>query len=75
MKKLQLSFKTAAGKRRDLVLNYVKDDLDPLVVKNAMDKITASKIFEKDTVQLFTEVASAKYVQRTETEIFKAELS
>jgi len=75
MKKLQLVFKTAAGKRRDLVLNYIKDDLDPLAVKSAMDKITASKIFEKDTVQLFTEVVSAKYVQRTETEIFKTKLS
>ncbi|MFC6322601.1 DUF2922 domain-containing protein [Companilactobacillus baiquanensis] len=74
MKKLQLSFKTAAGKRRDLVLNYVKDDLDPVLVKSAMEKITASKIFEKDTVQLFSEVVSAKYVQRTEKEIFKNSL-
>ncbi|MFD1418340.1 DUF2922 domain-containing protein [Companilactobacillus keshanensis] len=74
MKRLQLSFKTAAGKKHDLVLNYIKDDLDPLAVKSAMDKITASKIFEKDTVQLYSEVLSAKYVERTETEIFKKSL-
>lgn len=71
MKKLQLSFKTAEGKRKNLTLNYVKADLDPAVVKTAMSKITTSKIFEKDTVQLYQEILGAKYIDRTETEVFE----
>lgn len=71
MKKLQLSFKTAEGKRKNLTLNYVKADLDPAVVKTAMDKITTSKIFEKNTVQLYQEILGAKYIDRTETEVFE----
>ncbi|WP_119327162.1 DUF2922 domain-containing protein [Companilactobacillus musae] len=70
MKKLQLRFKTAEGNKKNLVLSYVKADLDPSVVKTAMQKIQASKLFEKDTVELYQEVLGAKYIDRTETEVF-----
>lgn len=70
MKKLQLRFKTAAGNKKNLVLNYVKEDLDPQVVKTAMDKISASKLFENNTVELYKEALDAKYVERTETKVF-----
>ena len=70
MKKLQLRFKTAEGKKRNLVLNYVKSGLDENTVRQAMDKISASKLFEKDTVELYQEVVDAKYTDRTETKVF-----
>lgn len=70
MKKLQLKFQTADGNKKNLVLNYVKADLDKSVVKSAMDKISASKLFEKDTIQLYQAALSAKYIDRTETEVF-----
>lgn len=70
MKKLQLKFKTADGKNKDLALNYVKDGLDEKTVKEAMDKIQASKLFEKNTIQLYNEVLGAKYVDREESTIF-----
>lgn len=70
MKKLQLRFKTAEGNKRNFILNYVKDNLDENTVHQAMDKISASKLFEKNTVQLYKEVLGAKYIERTETEVF-----
>lgn len=70
MKKLQLKFKTAEGHNKNLVINYVKADLDPTVVKAGMDKIKASKLFEKNTVQLYQDIVGAKYIDRTETEVF-----
>ncbi|MFD1472229.1 DUF2922 domain-containing protein [Companilactobacillus mishanensis] len=70
MKKLQMRFKTAEGKKRDLVLNYINEDLEEAVTHSAMEKIVSSKIFEKDTVQLFSETLGAKYVERTEKAIF-----
>lgn len=70
MKSLQLRFKTADGHNKNLVLSYVKEDLDPETVKTAMNKISASKLFEKSTVQLYQEVVGAKYVERTESQVF-----
>ena len=67
MKKLQLRFKTAEGHKKNLVLNYVKADLTPEEVKAGMDKISASKLFEQNTVQLFEEVLGASYIERIET--------
>ncbi|WP_338216181.1 DUF2922 domain-containing protein [Companilactobacillus muriivasis] len=67
MKKLQLRFKTAEGHKKNLVLNYVKADLTPEEVKAGMDKISASKLFEQNTVQLFQEVLGASYIERIET--------
>ncbi len=70
MKRLQLRFKTAEGKAKSFVLNYVKADLDDNTVKEAMEKISTSKIFEKDTVGLFETIVGAKYVERIETKVF-----
>lgn len=70
MKKLQLRFKTAEGDKRNFVLNYVKDNLDENTVHQAMDKISTSKLFEKNTVQLYETILGAKYIERTETEVF-----
>ena len=70
MKKLQLKYKTANGNKKNFTLNYVKADLDPTVVKTAMGNISASKIFEKDTVQLYQDSIGAKYIDRIETPVF-----
>lgn len=70
MKKLQLGFKTAEGHKKNFTLSYVKADLDPKTVKEAMEKISTSKIFEKNTVQLYSEVLGAKYIDRTEAPVF-----
>ncbi|KRK78982.1 DUF2922 domain-containing protein [Companilactobacillus nodensis] len=75
MKKLQLTFKTAKGQKRNLVLNYVSAELDTPTVRKAMDKIVASQLFEKDTVQLYTKVVGAKYVERTETSLFQEDMA
>ncbi|APX71912.1 DUF2922 domain-containing protein [Companilactobacillus allii] len=75
MKKLQLTFKTAEGHKKDLVFNYVREDLDAPTVKKAMDEIIASKLFEKNSVQLYTEVVAAKYVERVETGILEKDLA
>ncbi|APU72140.1 DUF2922 domain-containing protein [Companilactobacillus crustorum] len=45
MKRLQLKFKTAEGNKKNLVLSYVKSDLDQKITQEAMEKISASKIF------------------------------
>lgn len=71
MKKLQLKFNTADGHKKNLVLNYVKADLDKNTVQTAMSKISASKLFEKDTVALYQEIVGAKYVERVETPVFE----
>lgn len=70
MKKLQLRFKTSEGSKRNLVLNYVKSGLDENTVRQAMDKISASKLFERVDVELYKEVLDAKYIDRTETKVF-----
>lgn len=70
MKRLQLKFKTADGHNKNLVLSYVKADLDPTTVKTAMEKISASKLFEKSTIQLCQEITGAKYVERVENKVF-----
>jgi len=70
MKKLQLRFKTSEGSKRNLVLNYVKSGLDENTVRQAMDKISASKLFERVGVELYKEVLDAKYIDRTETKVF-----
>ncbi|WP_125762873.1 DUF2922 domain-containing protein [Companilactobacillus hulinensis] len=75
MKKLQLTFKTAEGHKKDLVFNYVREDLDAPTVRKAMDAIIASKLFEKNSVQLYSEVVAAKYVERIETGLFKQDLA
>lgn len=75
MKKLQLTFKTAKGQKRNLVLNYVSAELDTPTVRKAMDKIVASQLFEKDAVQLYTKVVGAKYVERTETSLFQEDMA
>ena len=67
MKKLQLKFKTAEGHKKNLVLNYVKDDLTEKDSKAAMEKISASKLFEQNTIQLYSEVLGASVIERTET--------
>lgn len=70
MKRLQLKFKTADGHSKNLVLSYIKTDLDPETVKKAMNKISASKLFEKGAIQLYQESTGAKYIERVENKVF-----
>lgn len=71
MKRLQLGFKTEAGKNSNFMLNYAKDNLDEDTIKQAMDKIIASKLFEKDSIQLYAKQSFAKYIERNETPVFQ----
>lgn len=70
MKKLQLNFKTQDGKKRGLTLNLIKEDLDPVTIRTAMEKIIKSRLFAKEDLQIYTEVVNAKYVERNEKVVF-----
>ncbi|MFD1671044.1 DUF2922 domain-containing protein [Agrilactobacillus yilanensis] len=71
MKQLQMIFKTSEGNRSALSLNDVREDLEPTVVKGAMENIAKSELFIKDDVALYDEIMAAQYVSRTVTELFK----
>jgi hypothetical protein len=70
MKQLQLKFHISEGKSKTLSVNYVDQELTGDQVKSAMEKIAATKIFVKGSVQLYDVPVSAKYVERTETPLF-----
>lgn len=69
MKKLQLTFRAKSGKKNNLSLNYVKENLDSATTKTAMEKILSSNLFQKDGIQLFEEIVGAKYIERTENPV------
>ncbi|MDO1604755.1 DUF2922 domain-containing protein [Lactobacillus sp. YT155] len=70
MKKLQLGFKTEDGKTKILTLNYFKADLTSDEVKKAMQSIADAKLFVKEGQEMYHQAVSAKYVTRTEEDIF-----
>lgn len=73
MKALSLAFKGSLGKSHTLKLNYANDNLDEASVKTAMDMFTKLDLFERDGEKLYVQPVSAKYIETTETPIFKAE--
>lgn len=71
MKKLQLSFKAKSGKKNNLQLSYVNENLDQTTTKAAMEKIMASKLFQKYDFPIYDYAVGAKYIDRQETVIFE----
>lgn len=71
--KLELRFTNEEGKSRTLSVNKPAMDLDPAVVKTAMETIAAQGIFANADGQLYHGVKSARYVTRTVADIFETE--
>ena len=70
MKKLQLTFLDGAAKRHSWVAVTAHEDLSAEQVREAMDRMVALHLFEKDGVPLFKEPVTAKYVETIETVLF-----
>lgn len=70
MKTLNLSFKGSLGKGHTLKLNYASEDLDEKTIRDAMDKIIASQLIQKDDDILYVRSSGAKYVTTTDQVIF-----
>lgn len=71
MKKLQLIFKAKSGKKNNLQLSYVNENLDQATTKTAMAKIVASNLFQKNDFPIYDYAVGAKYIDRQETVIFE----
>lgn len=72
MKTLDMSFKTSTHKIHHLKLRYASDGLTKEVVAKAMADLAATKLFDKDGVNLLAEPVAAKYVETVETPIIDA---
>lgn len=70
MKKLSVSFLNSDGKTHSWSMKEPNQNLDGEVVKEKMEALTDLELFEKDGVQHFAEVKSAKYVEVIETALF-----
>ncbi len=70
MIKLVSNFLNSAGKKHTLNIKDPNTDLSPAKVKQSLQLLTTLDIFEKDGVELFQEVVSAKYVETIETPVF-----
>lgn len=71
IKELQLQFKTADGKQRNLTLESPSENLDEATVKTAMQAIVDAQAFEKASVAQYQTILGADYVERRVTSIFK----
>ena len=72
-KELTLVFKNADGKHKNMVIAKPAENLDEATIKAAMQKIVDTHAFEKAGKKEFEAVVSASYVDRTVTQVFKAE--
>ena len=72
-KELKLVFKNADGKHKNMVIAKSAENLDEATIKAAMQKIVDTHAFEKAGKKEFEAVVSASYVDRTVTQVFKAE--
>ena len=70
MKSLNLTFKTSKGKKHLLKLSYAHSNLDAKTVREAMNLIATSGLFEKGDEQLCTTPLAAKYVDTVDTVLF-----
>ncbi|MHC5247760.1 DUF2922 domain-containing protein [Enterococcus sp. LJL90] len=70
MRKLHLLFKNADGSRKRIVVECCHQNLSAESVRRAMEEIIALKLFERNGVQLYTEIVGAKYVEKRITIIF-----
>lgn len=72
-KTLELKFKTAEGKNRNLSLKNPVTDLAADDVKSAMQTIVDTDAFEVKGVNPYSGLDSARYIERTVTDIFEVE--
>ena len=72
-KELKLVFKNADGKHKNMIIAKPAENLDEATIKAAMQKIVDTHAFEKAGKKEFEAVVSAFYVDRTVTQVFKAE--
>lgn len=72
-KTLELKFKTAEGKNRNLSLKNPVADLAAEDVKSAMQTIVDTDAFEVKDVNPYSGLDSARYIERTVTDIFEVE--
>ncbi|WP_027109128.1 DUF2922 domain-containing protein [Lacticigenium naphthae] len=70
---LELKFLSSEGKVRTLNVAHPILDITPEQVQAAMGTIIAQDMFVKDGVKPFTQVNSARYVERNTTDILSAE--
>ncbi|MHC5248271.1 DUF2922 domain-containing protein [Enterococcus sp. LJL90] len=70
MRKLHLQFKNADGSRKTIIIKLCHQNLSPEIVRQAMEDLIALKLFERNGVQLYTEIVGAKYVETRVTKIF-----
>lgn len=69
-KELEMIFLNEEGKKRTLKPKAVRENIGAEVVRNAMDKIIALELFEKDDAVLYKEVKGARLVERVVTDLF-----
>lgn len=70
MRKLHLMFKNADGSKKTLIIHLCQQNLAPEFVKTIMEELIALKLFERNGVQLCTEIIGAKYVEKKVTPLF-----
>lgn len=69
-KTLKLNFVNGENKTTSLSLLNAKDGLSEEEVRQSMDKIVATGVFEKDGVVMYASPKSAAYIERGVTTIF-----
>lgn len=70
---LELKFRTADGKSRNLSLRNPLEGLTPTEIQPAMDAIIELGAFDIDGINPYAGVDSARYVERIVTDIFDNE--
>ncbi|TLQ05152.1 DUF2922 domain-containing protein [Pediococcus stilesii] len=73
MKQLDLEFTNANGKIQHFKAQYVKQNLDEATVRQVMEKISASNLFQKEEGNLYATPKSAQYVETIHEPIFSDE--
>lgn len=70
MKTLNLTFKGSLGKKHLLKLSYAKEDLSEATVRQAMQEIANTHMFNSKDEDIYAEPLCAKYVDTVATPIF-----
>lgn len=70
MKQLDLEFTNTKGKVQHFKAQYVKLDLDEATVRQAMEKLSKSNLFQKDGENIYATPKSAQYVETIRNPIF-----
>lgn len=73
MKKLQMTFYNALGKKHRFTPKIARQDLTADEVRQVMTNLVTMDVFEKNGVKHCTGVSAAKYVETIETPLFDDE--